>query len=641
MKKTILFIVLFVLAFGNTNIAKAQLIHQYKKEVATMSYIQFPVQKERKREATFELIEENLLGNLTKKVIKNQATQAALTDKGKIVGDISTDVKNYKGDPFYLIPRAFPADGDVHVEIRFTTAPMNKESINYPTAFHKYVKGGTQFRVLTSYAVYSKPDMQLIYNTDPVWVISYIKNSSSTGSSAGPASMSTPPSGASLDAAKKSAAKYWAMNQVENNFAIKTKYFSAPVFHLKAFKGDVKKQSEETQAHFMELMTKFHLDGESEEFKNEVKSTIKFWEDHLKQYKPGTKKKKEAIINDNTAWCLYYDLAIAHIMLGDENKAKEYSEKASKLRKVESKTITNKKGEKIGETKGMNDPLEQMYLLKLEDLIHFYFSGRNAMDQKFINLVSQVNQKKKANNFAIALATNIAISEDLGLSTINDFCVSEHTKKPKLVSGNIQDDNGVYDYTIKKSILYILTKKYTLKANKEDLSIKTKQSFGSNMMPYKTKKSFGLCYKITHSTTKLANGDQYFTISTIQYDYNGDIIITNKQIRDKKPFMYWLKINDKDALGVHTTVYTIKNNDLKIESIVAEKHVITRNRETKFFSAWFEKTITGQPLATEQVSDEKVDVKVQYSKENVEEDANGEWTSKKSQHQKAQQTITY
>jgi len=601
-------------------------------------YPQFPIQKERKNMLVLEVIEENMIGSAAKKVIKNEKIAGALTDKGGALADESTINETE------LIPIVFPTDGNLLAEVHFSDWSSDKDNIKLEKVFHKWVEKGESVKAIVSYKLYSIPGKKLIFTQNPIWVNSYVPNSSGM-----------PLTGNQLQSALKSTAKTWAKEQIKNNFGLHYKSINLPVYTIKGVDKDEKKQAEEIQEKIIELMSSYKYNNKDSKYTESVNECIGFWENQLKNYKPGTTKKKESIINDKNAWCLFYNIAVANVLLDNESKARKNMNKALALKKVKTKDIVNKKGEKKGEVKTMVNPEEQSYLAELDEMIDVFYAGIKANNPKFVDFVVSSEKRKKAALFAREYATNLYLSEAFNLKVPVSFTSRNlRDDQPKLIEGEINDNN--ISYTLKKSILYFATHKYIANVANSDNSITTKQKYSSNLLPYKYNVSFRLPYQITHYKVKTSSKDNLEASSLIQYDYNGDILINNVMLKDKWIFMGWCKITEADALKVQQSTYRIKHNDYITTSITKETKKIEREREIKFFSAYIQKLLSTEPLETKEISRNTNSEKYNYTADkiiisgngnseslalSVDKDDKGNWIKIISGNQKVTRNIVY
>ncbi len=618
--------------------AQAQLFSQYKNKMGRIVYPQFPIQKERKNMLVLEVIEENMIGSAAKKVIKNEKIAGALTDKGGALADESTINETE------LIPIVFPTDGNLLAEVHFSDWSSDKDNIKLEKVFHKWVEKGESVKAIVSYKLYSIPGKKLIFTQNPIWVNSYVPNSSGM-----------PLTGNQLQSALKSTAKTWAKEQIKNNFGLHYKSINLPVYTIKGVDKDEKKQAEEIQEKIIELMSSYKYNNKDSKYTESVNECIGFWENQLKNYKPGTTKKKESIINDKNAWCLFYNIAVANVLLDNESKARKNMNKALALKKVKTKDIVNKKGEKKGEVKTMFNPEEQSYLAELDEMIDVFYAGIKANNPKFVDFVVSSEKRKKAALFAREYATNLYLSEAFNLKVPVSFTSRNlRDDQPKLIEGEINDNN--ISYTLKKSILYFATHKYIANVANSDNSITTKQKYSSNLLPYKYNVSFRLPYQITHYKVKTSSKDNLEASSLIQYDYNGDILINNVMLKDKWIFMGWCKITEADALKVQQSTYRIKHNDYITTSITKETKKIEREREIKFFSAYIQKLLSTEPLETKEISRNTNSEKYNYTADkiiisgngnseslalSVDKDDKGNWIKIISGNQKVTRNIVY
>jgi len=626
MKRIIKGLTLILLTFVLSVPVSAQLFNQYKSEVVGVSYMQFPIQKERKHKMTYEVVEANLLGKMAKKVIKNDKITGALTAKGGLLGDSHSE--EFK--PKILIPEVFPTNGDLHLEINYSTEFLSKGSMDTKRVFHRYVKGGELAKSLTSFKVYLMPGKKLIYTQKPVWVESYVKKSGSKSSS-GPGAMSAPLMGAELDGVKRTIAKQWALEQAKDLYGINYKWINIPVYTIKGLESEQKSKCNDIQEKFVSLLSKFNGGKVTPEYEKEVNECVVFWNKLLKQYKPGTTKKKQSVINDKNAWCLYFNISSAYVVLNEKSKAKKYLSKALALKKVKVKEIFNKKGEKKGEVKTMFSPLEQSYLSEMESMQKNYFKGRESQKPVFVELVTNPQKKGQASRFAKAWATNLYLSTTMNLDVPVSF-TSKFTKgSPKLITGSVDNNGNSINYTVKKSPIYFLTKKYTAKIATADNSIRTKMKLNADLIPFGTKSViYGLTAKMNHYVVKNADKTRWCSTTKVQYDYNGDILLDNNMLKDKFWFQKFGLVGANDALMVNQKNIRLKHNNYDLKSINETITNIVHERNIGFFSAFIGKILVpNEPLAVLSTDKKSSKETLSYSGNKLKIKRNGKTSNEK------------
>jgi hypothetical protein len=574
---------------------EAQLFKQYKNEIVSFDYFQFPIKQERKSEVTVELLEKNLLGAAANKVIKSDKIAGALTAKGGVLGDDVSESKTI------LIPAVFPTDGELHAEVKVSLEFKSKKTFSVPVVKHGFIKDGEEVEVLASFKVYNMPEKKVIYEHDQVWVHGYTGKSSS----------GAPVSGDALAAAKKRIAKSWATEQIKNLYGLRVRIAGLPVYLIKKLEKEEEDKAEAMQEQLMKLAVNFK--GQKDKNYNaKLDQCIDFWNSQLKRYEPGTSKRKEALINDNNAWCLYYNIAFAYFLKSDKKNAKEYMAKASDLRKVKPKAIIGKDGEKKGEVATNFDPEEQHFLAEMENMIENYFSGVESMNPKFVALVNDSEKIKGLSRLGREWAGNIFLSQAFELDVPVNFVSDELKGQPKLVTGSVNDQ---VNYAVKKDLLYPLTHAYRVKAHNQDQSIKTKQKYSGIYLPKVVTPGFqGLVSGIEYKKVVNAEKSNEFTRSYLQYDYNGDVIITNITIKDKWSFVTFCDLKKDEALGVVETRARIIHDNLDVQSVELETTEIERDRTIGLVTAYLEKKVApNEPLATTEVKRNTTSKKLKYS----------------------------
>ncbi len=645
MKRLINITLIITLCLASTLPGKAQLFKKYKFETAGFYYYQFPVTQERCRTLTVEVIEENDLGHAASSVIKSKRINNALTGDGGILADQHT-----VREPILLIPYVFPTSGDLYLEVNYSSWGENKESLSLDKTMYKFVENGTQINTIVSYKLYLMPGKKLIYTQNPIWVESYISGGSGSGSS-------IMMGGNELEAAMKSIAEGWSRSEVQSKYSIAHKSVSLPVYIVKGLDRDEKKQAEDIQEKMMELISGYRFSNQTEDYVASVKECINFWEGQLKNYTPGTTKKKESVINDNNAWCLYYNVAVANLLIGNTKTSAKNMKKCMALNKVKKKEFFNKKGEKKGEMTFMYDAERHFYFHKINNTLKNYFDGINNMNPDFVELVTNTELRDKSQTFAREFAANSYISELMGLEIPAQFTSAKlSNEQPKIVTSTISDKEENINCTIKKSFLYFITHKYNAYVKREDMSLKTKQVFTSRMLPYSYKYDFGFIKSVTHNKAKTSDKKKIIGHTDFMYDYNGDILVNQTFIKDRGGFITWCHITKDDALQLKTVDYRIKQNKLTPTSITLETNTIDRKRDINWITGYIEKLISKEPFETEELSNVTDNEKITYStssikvvsngkstsgKYTVQSDEFGNWTEINSVNQESKRTIVY
>ena len=598
--------------------AKAQLFDKYKFETASITYYQFPVVQERCKSLTVEVIQENDLGKAASSIIKSDRINNALTGESGIFADEHT-----VREPIILIPSIFPTSGDLYMEVNYSNWSEDKKSLSLDKTMYRYVKNGIQINAIVSYKLYLMPEKKLIYTQKPIWVESYIQKSSSSQSSS-----SAMLGGNELEAALKNVAEGWATKQIVDKYSIAKKSISIPVYITKGLDRDDKKQSEDIQEKMLGLISSYRYSNQSDEYVASVKECISFWEDQLKNYTPGTTKKKESVINDKNAWCLYYNIAVANLLIGHTKTSASNMKKCMALNKINKKEFFNKKGEKKGEATFMYDAERHFYFYAVNNTLKNYFDGINNMNPEFVALLTTSKMREATCTFAREISANTYISEIMGLEIPAEF-TSDHLslEQPKMVKETISDKNINVNATIKKQMLYFLTHKYSAKYATDDMSVKTKQLYSSRMIPYTFKTDFGLVKSVDHYKAKTNDKKKIVGSSHFMYDYNGDILLNQTIFKDRGGFITWCKITDADALEVKYVNYRIKHNDLNPTSIQIETQTIERSRDLSWFTGFIEKLISKEPFETTELSNNTDNEKITYKKNKITLVTNGKSNS--------------
>ncbi len=631
---------------------KAQLINQFKTDDASISFVQFPTQKEKKATLTYEMVMESVVSKAVDKVVKNEAIANAMKT-GLSVGKES-ELPEIKG----IIPFIFPTDGDLHAEIIYSPSKMGEDFLNMERVMYNYVNGGTNVEVIAAFKVYSMPGKKLIYTQDKRMVEGYVKKSSSSSAGSSMGGMATA-------ADQENIARRWALDQIRDMYGLRSKYHAFPVYRLKKLDGDVKDRAKDVQDKFVELTAQWDGKNKSADFQKDVKECMAHWEGLLKQHKPGTEKQGEALVTDNNVWCLQHNLAIGHLMLGQKKQAMSLINKAVEIRKPEVKEITNKSGKKVGEASGIQNNEDQAVLAETRRVIKHYFEGVENMKPAFVDMVMDDANILKASRLAREVAANFYISSLYDLNVPTPFVSTSIAGEPKLIKGEVNDVN----YSIKKQLLYFLTKSHTMKMNGDGIA--TKQILGRTYLPASVDYCGATCSNwignydagiyfasgVGFRKAKDLQKNKYLGSSSIQYDWNGDILINNYKLNDNALFMFFMDIKPGEALGVKKDEIRVKHDNFEVKSFEVKTSDIERERDMSFFEAWIQKIIAkGSLLETSEISNESVEKSYTYSSNKlkikkdgktsnesitIEKDDKGNWTVYKVDGVEAQRTFQY
>ena len=620
---------------------QAQLINQYRTDDASISFVQFPTQKEKKAKLTYEMVMESVASKAVDKVVKNEAIANAMKT-GLSVGQES------EKPHIDLIPFIFPTDGELYAEIIYSPSKMGEDFLNMERVKYKNIDGGdVDVEVIAAFKVYSMPGKELIYQQDKRMVEGRVKSSSSSSSSS-----SMGGSGMATAADQEYLARRWALDQIRDMFSLRSKYRSFPVYRLKKLDGDVKDRAKDVQDKFVELTAQWDGKNKSAGFQKDVKECMTHWEGLLKQYQPGTKKQREALVTDNNVWCLQHNLAIGHLMLGEKDKALDLLNKAIEIRTPETKEITNKSGEKIGEASGIQNNESQSVLAESRRVVKHYFEGIENMNPAFIDMVMNDANILKASRLAGEVAANFYLSSLYDINVPVPIVSTSIDGDPKLIKGEVNDVN----YSIKKQLLYFLTKAYTMKMNGDGIA--AKQKLGRRYLPASMGYCGSLCSngignhdddiyfasRIEFGKSKDAQKNKYVGSASFQYDWNGDILVNNYKLNDNGLFMFFMDIKPGEALGVRKDEIRVKHDNFEATALEVTSSDIKRERDISFFEALLQKKFlaSGSLLETNEVSNESVDKSFVYSENTlkikngddvaqetltIEKDDNGNWTT--------------
>jgi hypothetical protein len=628
-----------LVALFMSNALNAQLINQFKKEVGVYNYLQFPTEDVKKSKLTMELIESNMLGTAAKKVIKNEKISGALTKDGGIFSD------DKEVTILDLIPQVFVTDGDLYAEVKFSPEFMSKKTMNLPQETYNFIADGNPIQAIVSINVYSIPENELIYTLDKRWVKGMMAKPSSSSSTG-----ITTTSGSAITNATKNMVRNWAKNKLDMLYGMGIRSKTLTSYMIKKLDKQDKAAAKETQEKLVSCINTMRQDRKGDAYVQKLDECIAHYNKILKMHKPGTKKQKESKVTDNNVWCLHYNLAVAYLLKEDQKNAKLNIDKASEYRVVKTKVFTNKKGEKVGEAKGMV-PSGYAEIGALKSLIHSYFAGVEKMPKTFVTFLNDENKIRKANRIAREWAANSMLSTAMGLETPAVFKPESIAEGTKGFTGSVSEGDKTVDFVFKKAFLidffgYKLTAtsadkntiasvKYnrgsyrpsgTLYKNTYKLYIGDDKfvSLASGVF-YKNGKHVSDKTKLNMGSSSAKGNKHPFSGSKFQYDYNGDIVITNVIHREKGLFYSYVLNNPNEYLGVTESKVRIKHTDYKtIESVTMETSRIEREREMKLGEALAQKKVAPEELIpTTEISNNNcnktINIKnIKYSKDDKE-----------------------
>lgn len=602
-----------LIALFTSNALNAQLINQFKKEIGVYNYLQFPTEDVKKSKLTMELIESNMLGTAAQKAIKNEKISKALTKDGGIFSDDKEAIV------LDLIPDVFVTDGDLYAEVKFSPEFMSKKTMNLPQETYNFIADGNPIQAIVSINVYSIPENKLIYTLDKRWVKGMMAKPSSSSSSSGAI---TTTSGSAITNATKNMVKYWAKNKLDMLYGMGIRSKALTSYMIKKLDKKDKTVAKETQEKLASCINTMRQDRKGDTYMQQLDECITHYNYMLKMHKPGTKKQKESKVTDNNVWCLHYNLAVAYLLKEDQENAKSHINKASKYRIVKTKVFTNKKGEKVGEAKGMV-PSGYAEIGTLKSLIDSYFAGIEKMPKPFVAFLNDEKKIRNANRIAREWAANSMLSTAMGLETPAVFKPEKIADGTKGFTGTVSEGDKTVDFVFKKAfVIDFFGYKLTATSSDKNTIASIKYNRGS-LRPSGTlyKNTYklhigddkfvslasGVFYKNgkhVSDKTKLnmgsssAKGNKHpFSGSKFQYDYNGDIIITNVIHREKGLFYSFVLNNPKEYLGVTESQVRIKHLDYKnIESVTVKTTKIDREREMKLTEALTQKKLAPEEL---------------------------------------------
>ncbi|MDA3890303.1 MAG: hypothetical protein PF517_01415 [Salinivirgaceae bacterium] len=621
--------------------AQAQLINQFKKETGVCSYLQFPTQKERKSKIEIKVIEENMLGTIAKKVIKNDAIAGALTGEGGVFGD---EIQRIEMD---LIPGVFVTDGDLLAEVSYSAEFKSKKTMWLPEETYNTMSPseGSKIQALVSFKVYTLPDKQLIYSQDKMWVNGMMKKSTSNTTSSGNVSMT---SGSAIESATKRMVTSWSKGKLDMLYGMGIRNKTLTSYMIKKQEKADRKAAKVIQAKLVGCINTLRKDRTGDAYNAELDECIAHYNKMIKKHKPGTKKQREALVTDKNVWCMYYNLAAANLLKGNESAAKANIEKALKIRIVKTKVIKNKKGEKIGEASGMI-PSGYFEIGALKGIIDSYFGGVKNMPKEFVAFLNSEDDMRNATSLAREWGANILLSTEFGLETPANFKPGKISDGAKSYTGSVTEGNKIVNFVFKPAF-FIPTFGYALTATDADNTIKSKiKYYNGSLRPkgatyrnsyqlglgddkyvtlasgnyYKTGKELKTKLKLNVGASNAKGNKKPFSGVKFQYDYNGDILITCVIHHEKWLFYGWVCDNADEYLGITRSQVRVKHNNFTdVTGLQISNTKIERQRNAKFFEAFMKKSTTGKFPADEILNETKTKT-IDISKKTANNDEHG------------------
>lgn len=632
------------------NTVDAQLINQFKKEEGVCTYLQFPTQKERKSEMTIQVIEENMLGNIAEKVIKNDAIAGALT---------SSLLSDEKAEPIKLklIPDVFFTDGDLLAEVSYSGEFKSKKTMWLPEETYNTMSPseGQKIQALVSFNVYTMPNKELIYTLDKMWVNGMMKKSSSNTTTSGNVSMT---SGSAIESATKSMVTNWSKRKLDMLYGMGIRNKTLTSYMIKKQEKVDKKAAEAIQEKLIACVNTLRKDRTGDAFNADLDECIAHYNKMIKKHKPGTKKQKEALVTDNNVWCMHYNLAVANLLKGNEKEATANIEKATKLRVRKTKEYTNKKGEKVGESSGMI-PAGYFEISDLKTTIDSYFKGNQNMPKEFVAFLNSEEDMRFASSMIKELGANFMMSTFLGLETPANFVSTDIKEGAKSFTGSVNEDDAKVDYAVKKTwyaFIPFLQTKYILKGSNSNTGMNAACGYKGDFVTlgnqYSNSYSLYLgddkhitlpSYALYKKSKNPSDKTFYTGKSHFQYDYNGDLIITCSINKDKGWwYTTYCVTKASEHIGLIESQIRVKHKDFKaIESVSINKTVIERSRDMKFFEAYMQKMISHVAIPTTELSNKTTSNKVDFSKKIVNNDNSGNMIEEKISHSVLKREFIY
>lgn len=633
-------LLLFMLAFVFVAPLHAQLRKPYKTDTYTLTRLQFPTepqQGERARTVNIKVTKEARIGGGDKKGKSDSRLGKLTSAASKVVDDEAGAIsdKDFSGGTSKLIPEVFPAEGDYYLEV-IVSSDERAEHLDLEEILQDPEAHGSNNSIgaKMEYKLYDKPEgesnRKLIHSNGPYWVVGEGEGDMMAGAE-------------EIDKSRVDLAERWAREEVMNMYGLGFSTIDVPVYRVKGLDRKEKKEAKDKQEELGSLVQSFQR---SEEYKNKVKKNLAYWEKMLKKHQPGETKTRKAAVNDENVWTVYSNLAVANFLMGNESKTHSNLDEAMKRNFIDWKETTNKKGEVIGRSKAGIDDTESIANLHIfKRVTDSYYAGIKAMNPKFINFLADKKARQKASKTAREWGINVFLSQlitelDVPVEFVN---IGLGSDQPKQITGTIgQDGNKLADYTIKKSFLFPLTKSYKINIETADGSVKTKQKNGSIMLPnYSYDPYFKLATRIhtrdvdTDSQGKWRAGNGI----KIMYDFDGNIILENKMLKEKFVYQQFVGTNKEDALGYRDMAYQFTlEDDLSVKSVDFSSERIDRDRESglgAFFGATFDKMLDPNfVLATDIQFEEDYSGTYSFSDEEIITTAHGETKQKNIDMQK-------
>ena len=626
--------------------AMSQLRAPFRSESAGVRYVQLPYSEKQYRNLTVQTTQKATLGENVART--TERASGALSRIGVDVED-ETGTLTDKSAPertYQLIPDIFPAEGgDLFLEVLF----YDEDRIvagDIPNRFYD----GAEYEVKVSYNLYEMPERNLIESGGPFWV------AGKGSSSAGPLQTREQKYNDRLRIAQG-----WATQKIRNKYSLKYGYLPVNVYTIRGLSGDAGDLQNEAQEKFIPLANRFRTRHNEDSYKAEVEECIKIWENLLQKYVPGGGR-RDADINDNNVFTLYYNLALANYLIGNKAEAEKYAKKGMAATRIEWQEITNRNDEVIGRSRsGVVHATEDIFH-NLKESMDAYYAGIDFHNPVFVDMLIHADNMMLVSNAARHTAVNMYLSQTLGIDFPIDIVTSDFNENPKHISGSISKNGSVIaNYEIKKNFLSFINTKYNVTVSNNDNSVIAKQQLYETMLPNTNydfvlltgRNSFiGLPDRIMPGKLKTKPNRSKMMPIYIMYDYDANVYFTKNKIQDR----WWYLRNfslfgvvacERDALRTYRNFSKANlDNYETISTIESEITNIERDRDRGFMAyinAIFDKDgIYGTmkyTLISSETRDKRVDI--QNKRAVKSSDSNGNWTKLRMGDIELERTITY
>jgi len=287
------------------------------------------------------------------------------------------------------------------------------------------------------------------------------------------------------------------------------------------------------------------------------------------------------------------------------------------------------------------------------------------MPKHFIAFLNSEENIRNASILARKVSANVMLSSMLDLDTPANFMPMDYNNDAISFTGTMSNGNKNIDFVFKKAFLLNLFG-YKLSATSNNVKVGFKY-YANSKRPdgdiyrdtyslyvgndehvslasgayYKTGKDGNTKLKLNGGDANAKGNKKPFCGSKFQYDWNGDILITNVINKDKGFWYSWVLTDASEYLGVVETKVRIKHNDFKtIKSLSVETTKIDRARSMGFFEAFMQKSTAGT-ISAEELSNTTTKKELNFAKQSIKKDDKGNCISEKNDNIEISRTFVY